>query len=49
MKLLQKLNNEGKTIIMVTHEPDIAELTKRIITLHDGLVVEDKQIPQKLL
>ncbi|MBX9653435.1 ABC transporter ATP-binding protein [bacterium] len=41
MELLARLNEEGKTIIMVTHEEDIAEHAKRIIRMKDGLVLED--------
>ena len=41
MAVLQKLNNEGRTIIMVTHEPDIAAHTERIITLRDGKILSD--------
>jgi putative ABC transport system ATP-binding protein len=39
-----RLNREGITIILVTHEPDIAEQTKRIIRLLDGQIVEDKKV-----
>jgi len=38
---LEKLNKEGKTIIMITHEPDIAEHAGRIIHLKDGRIVRD--------
>lgn len=41
MALFQKLNREGRTIIMITHEPDIAEHAKRIIHIRDGKIVED--------
>lgn len=43
MELLVQLNNEGKTIIMVTHEEEIAKYTKRIITLRDGVIVEERR------
>lgn len=42
MTLFQRLNSEGKTIIFVTHEPEVAIFTKRIIMLSDGRIVEDK-------
>jgi putative ABC transport system ATP-binding protein len=41
MAIFQKLNNEGHTIVMITHEPDIAEHAKRIIHVRDGKIVED--------
>lgn len=41
MQLLTELNNEGKTIIMVTHEPEIAAYAKRKIVLRDGIITED--------
>jgi putative ABC transport system ATP-binding protein len=41
MGLFQQLNDRGKTIIMVTHEPELASYTKRIITLRDGQLVSD--------
>ncbi|MEG3279366.1 ABC transporter ATP-binding protein [Streptococcus suis] len=43
MKLLTELNNEGKTIIMVTHEPEIAAYAKRKIVLRDGVITEDSR------
>ena len=41
MELFQQLNSNGLTIIMVTHEPDIARFSERIITLRDGLIRSD--------
>jgi len=46
MVLLQDINNQGKTIIVITHEHDIAHMCKRIVQLKDGLIVEDKRIEQ---
>lgn len=42
MSIFQKLNDEGHTIIMITHEPDIAHHAKRIIQIKDGKIVSDK-------
>ncbi|MDD4785077.1 MAG: ABC transporter ATP-binding protein [Candidatus Shapirobacteria bacterium] len=41
MSIFQKLNQDGNTIIMITHEPDIAEHAKRIIVIRDGKIVAD--------
>ena len=49
MSLIQKINNSGKTILVVTHEEDIAKMCKRIVKLKDGVIVEDKKINQKVL
>ena len=44
MSLFQQLNEQGKTIIMVTHEPELAVYSRRIVTLRDGELVSDKTI-----
>ena len=49
MKLLQDINNEGKTIIVVTHEPDVAAQTKRNVVLKDGIIESDEFIKQIVL
>ena len=49
MKLLQDINNEGKTIIVVTHEPDVAAQTKRNVVLKDGIIESDDMIQQIVL
>jgi putative ABC transport system ATP-binding protein len=41
MSFLQKLNGEGHTIIVITHEPDIADFAKRRIVLRDGQILSD--------
>ena len=42
MNLLLNLNKErGTTLIIVTHDPEIAELTQRVVNIRDGVVVED--------
>lgn len=38
MQLIKEINTEGITVILVTHENDIAHMTKRIIRLRDGLI-----------
>ncbi|MBU1043198.1 MAG: ABC transporter permease [Candidatus Omnitrophica bacterium] len=43
MEILTKLNEQGKTIIMVTHEDDIAGYAKRIIKMFDGQIISDKR------
>jgi putative ABC transport system ATP-binding protein len=43
MALLQDLNKQGKTIVFVTHEPDIAAFSSRTVTLKDGKVVKDSK------
>jgi putative ABC transport system ATP-binding protein len=43
MEIFQNLNKEGHTIIMITHEQDIAEHAKRTIHLKDGKIFEDKK------
>ena len=46
MELIQGINDEGKTILIVTHEPDIAEMTKRIVNLKDGVIIDDTIVNQ---
>jgi len=47
MAIFQKLNDEGHTIVMITHEPDIAEHAKRVIHLRDGKIFDDSHQHQK--
>ncbi len=44
MAVFQELNREGVTIVVVTHEPDIAEHTKRIIRFRDGYLTSDERV-----
>lgn len=46
MDLIQKINDAGNTILVVTHEEDIAHMCKRIVHLKDGVIVEDKKVNQ---
>ncbi len=47
MEILQKLNNEGNTIILVTHETYTAECAKRIIKLKDGEIISDEKVAKQ--
>jgi putative ABC transport system ATP-binding protein len=47
MALFQDLNDRGKTIIMVTHEPELAAYCRRIITLRDGSLVSDEVVTKR--
>lgn len=46
MELIQEINDEGKTILIVTHEEDIAKMTKRIVNLRDGVIIDDSPVTQ---
>lgn len=47
MELIQDINDLGNTILVVTHEDDIAHMCKRIVHLRDGIIVKDEKIEQK--
>ncbi len=42
MEIFQDINDQGHTIVMITHEPDIAAHAKRIITVRDGVIIRDE-------
>ena len=46
MQFLQQLNDEGRTLLIVTHETDIANMCKRIVKLKDGIIMQDKKVKQ---
>ena len=46
MDVLQSINDQGITLLIVTHEEDIANMCKRIVHLRDGVIVEDKKVKQ---
>ena len=47
LKLLRDLNQEGRTIVLITHEPDIAAFAQRVVRLRDGVIVSDERQPQQ--
>ncbi len=49
MEIFQSLNDEGTTVVMVTHEPDIALHCKRTVTFRDGRIIEDEQNKTRLV
>jgi len=44
MGIFQSLNAEGHTIVMITHEPEIAQLTNRVVTINDGEITNDTRL-----
>ena len=46
LAIFQQLNDQGKTVLLITHEPDIAHHAKRIVLLRDGRIVSDERIEQ---
>ena len=44
LRIFSRLNEEGRTVVLITHEPDVAEQTKRIVRLSDGKIVEDRRL-----
>jgi putative ABC transport system ATP-binding protein len=48
MDLFQKLNEQGKTIVFVTHEPDIARLTSRNIVFRDGIIIKELDVEPQM-
>ncbi|WP_099192010.1 ABC transporter ATP-binding protein [Tepidibacter mesophilus] len=48
MEIFKKLNDEGVTIILVTHEPEIAQHCKRIVAFKDGVLIKDELVENRL-
>ncbi len=49
MGVFQKLNQDGITVVMVTHELDIASYTKRSVIMRDGKIVSDLPVAERLI
>ncbi len=49
MEIFQGLNDDGTTIVMVTHEPDVAQYTKRIALFKDGYIIKDELVKNRIL
>ena len=49
MAIFQELNERGATVILVTHEADIAQCARRVVAIRDGLVTRDEEIPDRKL
>jgi putative ABC transport system ATP-binding protein len=44
LRIFARLNGEGRTVVLITHEPDVAEQAKRVVSLSDGRVVGDRRV-----
>ncbi len=49
MAVFQRLNDEGRTVLLITHETDISEYAKRVVMFRDGRVVEDRPVKARRL
>lgn len=49
MQIFQELNDEGRTVVMVTHEPDIGRHCKRLVSIRDGRVLEDRPVTDRMM
>lgn len=48
MNILERLNDEGRTVILVTHDEEVALHAKRIVTIRDGEIVSDEKVPEEV-
>jgi putative ABC transport system ATP-binding protein len=44
LRIFARLNLEGRTVVLITHEPDVAAQAKRVIRLQDGRIVDDRRL-----
>jgi putative ABC transport system ATP-binding protein len=49
MSIFQRLNDEGRTVIIVTHEADIAQHARRILRFRDGLLEADETVTDRII
>ena len=49
LQIFQELNDSGITVIMVTHEPDVARHAKRVVFVRDGRVTSDENVPERIV
>jgi putative ABC transport system ATP-binding protein len=49
MRIIQELNDDGATILMVTHESDVARFSKRIIKMRDGNIIDDSPVENRIV
>jgi len=47
MAVFQRLNDDGKTVVLITHEQDIAEHAKRVVVFRDGRIVDDQEVAKR--
>jgi putative ABC transport system ATP-binding protein len=47
MGIFQELNDAGKTVVLITHEPDIAQYAQRIVHVRDGIIQQDERVQQQ--
>ena len=47
LAIFQRLNDQGKTVVMVTHEPDVADHCKRIVRMRDGVIARDELVTRQ--
>ena len=47
MAVFQRLNASGKTVVLITHEPDIAQFARRVVVFKDGNVLSDERVAQR--
>lgn len=48
MNILERLNDEGRTVILVTHDEEVALHAKRIVTIRDGEIISDEKVPEEV-